>query len=429
MSYDVIIVGAGFAGATLAYNFAKDGKKVLVLEKRSHIGGNAYDYLDENGLDRHEYGPHIFHTNSKRVVDFLSNFTEWYPYEHRVLGNVNGFVVPIPFNLTSIEKSFDKEKAEHLIELLVKSYGMDKKVPILELKKNDDKDIKELADYIFEHVFKHYTMKQWGLTVEELDPAVTGRVPVLVSYDDRYFQDTYQIMPKEGYTHIFETMLTSELIDVVLNCDVHEKIKVDTDNKKIYFEDEEFIGKFVYTGAIDDLLNYELGALPYRSLEFDVQSKEGQYQLAATVNYPTPKEINGFTRISEYKLFMENPPVDKTTIAIEYPYAYDPHAEKGNIPYYPVFTEANQAKYNAYLERLKGIDNLYLSGRLAEYKYYNMDAIVDKALDLYEKIKQKTSCRSFSFGNIKGEGYPRHGWTLKPISSHYTNISLEPFEV
>lgn len=387
MKPDVIIVGAGFAGATLAYSFAKDNQKVLVLEKRSHVGGNAYDYIDENKVNRHEYGPHIFHTNSKRVVDFLSDFTEWYPYEHRVLGNVNGFVVPIPFNLTSIEKSFDTEKAEHLKKTLIEAYGMEKKVPILELRKNDNKDIKELADYIFEHVFKYYTMKQWGLTVEEIDPAVTGRVPVLVSYDDRYFQDKYQIMPKDGYTAIFNNMLKSENITVLLNTDVHDKLKVDTDAKKIYFEGEEFTGKVVYTGAVDDLLNYELGALPYRSLEFDVQTKDGQYQKAATVNYPTPAEVNAFTRISEYKLFMENKPEEKTTIAIEYPYAYDPHAEKGNIPYYPVFTEANQAKYNAYLERLKGIDNLYLSGRLAEYKYYNMDAIIEKALDLYENIK------------------------------------------
>jgi len=216
MEYDVIIVGAGFAGAVTARRFAEDGKKVLVLEKRRQIGGNAYDWLDENKVMRHEYGPHIFHTNSAEAVSFLSRFTEWYPYEHRVLGYVKGKLVPIPFNLTSIEMIFPEDKAERLKQKLVQAYGMEKKVPILELRKNTDPEILELADFIFENVFQYYTMKQWGLTVEEIDPAVTARVPVLVSYDDRYFQNTFQKMPREGYTAIFRKMLTPPNIAVRL---------------------------------------------------------------------------------------------------------------------------------------------------------------------------------------------------------------------
>ncbi|MCF0109213.1 MAG: UDP-galactopyranose mutase [Erysipelotrichaceae bacterium] len=388
MKPEVIVIGCGFAGATMAERFAANGKKVLVIEKRDHIGGNMYDYIDENGVNRHEYGPHIFHTNSARVVEYLSNFTEWYPYEHRVLGNVNGVICPIPFNLTSIEKSFEPEKAEHLKKVLIEAYGMDTKVPILKLRENEDAQIKELAEYIYEHVFKHYTMKQWGLSPEEIDPNVTGRVPVLVGYDDRYFQDKYQQMPKKGYTEIFRNMLKSDNIEVVLGKDAHEFIAVDTVNKKVLYQGEEFTGPVVFTGAVDDLLDYSLGDLPYRSLDFDVQSKEGQFQGAATVNYPTPKEVNGFTRITEYKLLMEEWPKDKTTIAIEYPMSHDRHAEKGNIPYYPIFTEANQAQYNAYLKQLEGIDNLYLAGRLAEYKYYNMDAIIEQALNLFDKINK-----------------------------------------
>lgn len=385
MSYDVIIVGAGFAGSVIAQKFTADGKKVLVIESRKHIGGNMYDYIDENGVNRHQYGPHIFHTNSKRVVDYLSNFTQWYPYVHRVLGNVNGHIVPIPFNLRSIEESFEAEKAERLKQVLINSYGMDKKVPILELKQNKDPNVVELANYIYEYVFKYYTMKQWGLTVEQIDPEVTNRVPVNVSYDDRYFADEYQIMPKEGYTKIFEKMLSG--VEVWLDTKANDVLRVDTENKKIYFKDEEFNGIVVYTGAVDELLDYRLGELPYRSLRFEIETHDGQYQQATTINYPTPHSQNAFTRITEYKLMMENFPQDKTTIAIEYPLAYDRKAYEGNIPYYPIFTLDNQAKYERYCDLLKGIDNLYLLGRLAEYKYYNMDAIIDKALDLYEKIR------------------------------------------
>lgn len=388
MKPDVIIVGAGFAGSVIAERYANDANKnVLIIEKRSHIGGNMFDYIDDNGVRYHEYGPHIFHTNSKDVVDYLSQFTDWYPYEHRVLGVIEGKKVPIPFNLTSIEKCFDEAKAERLKQVLIEAYGMDTKVPILRLKENENEEVKELADFIYENVFKYYTMKQWGLTPEEIDPGVTARVPVLVGRDDRYFQDKYQCMPKNGYTAIFENMLASEKIEIMLNADAHEHLRVDLENNKVFFDNEEFTGPVIFTGAVDDLLNYQFGDLSYRSLDFDKQSHKDTYQEAATVNYPTPAEINGFTRITEYKLLMDTYSSDKTTIAVEYPLAYNRYSDKGNIPYYPIFTEEDKKKYESYCDKIKDISNLHLLGRLADYKYYNMDQIVARALMVYNKIK------------------------------------------
>lgn len=388
MNYDVIIVGAGFAGSTAARKLAEKGKHVLLLEKRDHIGGNAYDYLDENHVMRHEYGPHIFHTSSEKAVEFLSEYTDWIDYEHRVLGYINNKLVPIPFNLTSIELCFEKEKADRLKKALIDAYGMEKKVPILELRKNSDPEVQELAEFIFENVFKYYTMKQWGYSAEELDPNVTARVPVLVSYDDRYFQDTFQKMPRLGYTKIFEGILDHPNIEVRLNVDACTLLKPVPEEGKIYFEGNEFDGIVIYTGILDSLFGYSLGELPYRSLDFDVQTKDSTYQPVATVNYPDSAEIHSFTRITEYKYFMPKEEVtgDKTTIAIEYPYLYDRNAEKGNIPYYPIFTDESKAKYDAYYALAKKIPNLYPLGRLAEYRYYNMDAIVEHAIEFVESL-------------------------------------------
>lgn len=384
----MIVVGAGFAGAVIAERFANSAdKNVLILEKRSHIGGNMYDFIDDNGVRYHEYGPHIFHTNSKEVVDYLSEFTEWYSYEHRVLGEVEGKKVPIPFNLTSIEKCFDEEKAGRLKQVLIDAYGMDAKVPILKLRENENAEVKELAEFIYENVFKYYTMKQWGLSPEEIDPGVTARVPVLVGRDDRYFQDTYQCMPKQGYTAIFERMLASDKIEVNLNTDAHDRLRIDLDTNKVYFDNEEFKGPLVFTGAVDDLLNYQFGDLSYRSLYFDCQTHEGTYQAVGTVNYPTAAEKHGYTRITEYKHLMETDTATKTTIAVEYPLAYDRHAEKGNIPYYPIFTAEDKKKYDEYCGKLKGLPNIHLLGRLADYKYYNMDQIIARALMVFEEIK------------------------------------------
>lgn len=373
---DVIIIGAGFAGATVANVLANKGKNVLIIDKRDHIGGNAYDYMEEDILI-HKYGPHIFHTNSKEVFDYLSNFTEWYKYEHKVLGHVDDKLVPIPFNFKSIEECLP-EKAEKLIELLKKDYGEGKKVPIMELLTNENRDIRYLANYIYEHVFKYYTMKQWDMKVEELDSAVSARVPVNTSYDDRYFNDTYQYMPKEGYTKLIGKMLDNEHIEVLLGTNVADILKLE--DGTIYYNGEVFEGDVYYTGALDELFDYKHGELPYRSLDLILERLNKTFQDAATENYPE-NDVK-FTRITEYKHFMENEPKGVTYIHTEYPFPYKRNGEVGNVPYYPIIKDENQTLYETYVKEASKYPKLHLIGRLAEYKYYNMDAIVLKALEM-----------------------------------------------
>ena len=373
---DVIIIGAGFAGATVANVLANKGKNVLIIDNRDHIGGNAYDYMEEDILI-HKYGPHIFHTNSKDVFDYLSNFTEWYKYEHKVLGHVDNKLVPIPFNFKSIEECLP-EKAEKLIDLLKKDYGEGKKVPIMELLSNENEDIRYLANYIYEHVFKYYTMKQWDMKVEELDSAVSARVPVNTSYDDRYFNDAYQYMPKEGYTKLIGKMLDNEHIEVLLGTNVTDILKLE--DGTIYYNGEVFEGDVYYTGALDELFEYKYGELPYRSLDLILERLNKTFQDAATENYPE-NDVK-FTRITEYKHFMEVEPKGVTYIHTEYPFPYRRNGEVGNVPYYPIIKDENQALYETYVKEASKYPKLHLIGRLAEYKYYNMDAIVLKALEM-----------------------------------------------
>ena len=384
--YDVIVVGTGFAGSTIAERMANDSnKKVLIIDKRDNIGGNMYDYFDENGILIHKYGPHLFHTNLDNVYEYLSKFTKWFKYEHRVLGSVKGNLVPIPFNLTSIDESFPKDKAKKLKDILLSKFEENKKIPILELKKIDDKDIQELAEFIYENVFLYYTMKQWGQTPDQIDPNVTNRVPVYLSTDDRYFQDKYQFMPEGGYTKLIEKMLDSKNIDVKLGVSASDLIEIKDDT--IYVDGKKYNGLLVYSGAIDELFNYKYGDLPYRSLKFEFEEINKEfYQPVGTVNYPTKEDK--FTRITEYK-HMTTPSCDskKTVILREYPCQYDRFSKDANIPYYPIANEDNQNLYDKYLNDAKKIPGLYLLGRLAQYKYYNMDLVINEALKLYESLK------------------------------------------
>ncbi len=386
--YDVIIVGAGYAGSVMAERYANDNKKVLVIDKRSHIGGNMYDYIDDNDVLVHQYGPHLFHCRDFHVLDYLRQFSDWYDYEHKVKGYVDGKIVPIPFNLTSIEMLFPEDKANALKSALIKEYGMEEKVPILMLRKSENAQIRELAEYIYEKVFKYYTMKQWDFTPEQIDPKVTERVPVFISYDDRYFQDEFQFLPTHGYTKIFEKMLDHPNITVILNTKAESVLNIDFENKVIKYQGQPFTGMFIYTGQLDELMNYRYGKIAYRSLYFDLQTHDGIYQETATVNYPTPKEEHAFTRITEFKHLMQEKPA-KTTIAVEYPFPYEETAEKGNIPYYPVFTDDNMAIYRRYVADVQDFDNFVLLGRLAEFRYYNMDSVVAAALAKYSELNQK----------------------------------------
>lgn len=378
--YDIIIIGTGYAGAVSARILAEKGKKILIIEERNHIGGNAFDETDEHGILIHTYGPHIFHTKDKEVYDFLGRFTEWIPYHHKVVGNVYGKYIPIPFNLNSIRMVYEKEKAEDIIEKLISEYGKETAIPILRLRENKDEAIRELADYVYENVFVKYTGKQWGLKPDEIDPAVTARVPVILTERDGYFTDEYQAMPKEGYTALFKKMLAHPDIDIRLNTSAKDILKLE--NGKILFECAEFEGKVIFTGMTDELFDRCFGSLPYRSLKFDFSyHNTDSYQPEAVVNYTVDED---FTRITEFKK-MTGQKVKGTTIMKEYSLKFVPDTEL--IPYYAILNDENKALYNKYAGLATEYKNLYLLGRLAEYQYYNMDAITKKALELCERIK------------------------------------------
>jgi UDP-galactopyranose mutase len=380
--FNYIVIGSGFAGSVIAERIANIlNEKVLIIEKRNHIGGNCYDYKDENGIIVHKYGPHLFHTDFKEVWEYLSNFTDWNIYQHRVLAFVDGKKIPIPFNFNSIEMLFPNTLANKLINKLLEKYQYGAKVPILELKNEKDKDLQFLANFVYEKIFKNYTAKQWGLSPEEIDPQVTARVPIYIGRDDRYFSDTYQGVPKEGYNKIFKNMLNNPNIKIMLNTDFKEIINIDYEAKKVFFFGQEFKGKLIFTGMIDELFYYKFGKLPYRSLVLKFETMEKEYfQETTTINYSNNYD---FTRITEFKHIH---PVEtkKTTILKEYPKQY----KEGDIPYYPVFSELIMDRYNKYSEYAEYFDKIKLVGRLAEYRYYDMDDIIKRALEIFEeKIK------------------------------------------
>ena len=364
---DAVIVGAGISGTVLARLLAEANYNILLIDKRTHIGGNCYDYINEIGVNIHKYGPHIFRTDDEEVWQFLSRFTEWHNYTHKVRAIVNDIEVPIPFNFTSIDLLFDKQKANTFKQKLISRYGENKKIPILKLKKSTDKDLHELASFIYEKVFYYYTLKQWGLKPEELDGEALARVPVYTSYLDGYFTEKYQAIPKNGYTKMFENILNHSKIKLQLNTDFK-------DLKNIKYK------YLFYSVPIDEYFNYKLGALPYRSLNFEFKTlPQRQFQSVAVVNY-TSKEP--FTRITEFKYFLtqEN---SKTTIVYEYPQAF----ELGkNERYYPIPKQENEQLYRKYSELAKKEKNIYFIGRLGEYKYYSMQSAVSAIFKLFKKI-------------------------------------------
>lgn len=365
MAVDWIVIGAGFTGATFAERMAAAGKRVRVVERRRHIGGNAYDEHNEHGILVHRYGPHIFHTNSDAVWTYLSRFTGWRPYEHRVLGLVEGKLVPIPFNLDSLATLFSPQVAAQIENALVAQYGFGKKIPILKLRESTHSVIRDFADYVYRNVFEGYTIKQWQLRPEELSPSVTARVPVSISRDDRYFQDAYQAMPLHGYTAMFRRMLDHPNIEVVLDCD-WKNVVPQKDGARILF-----------TGAIDEFLGYRFGPLPYRSLHFEEHTlKETHHQPVGTVNYPNNYD---YTRITEQKIITgQEAPV--TTLMTEYP---RPHEPGKTIAYYPIPRDDNRSLYARY-EAAAGAEypEVCFAGRLADYQYYNMDQACARALKL-----------------------------------------------
>jgi len=365
--YDVIVVGAGFAGSVVSCELAKKGKRILVLEKRKQIGGNMYEFIDTNGIPIHKYGPHIFHTNSKEVFEYLKQFTDFFKYEHKVKGRIDGKLVPIPFNFTSLEILFSEKESNKIKEKLLNKYVENTKISILDLINDDDELIKEFGNYVYEKVFVNYTAKQWGIPAENVDKSVINRVPVILGYDDRYFQDTYQYMPKYGFTSIFKNMLKSPNITVQLNQNAVNRITVDTTKNIVYFDNKEFKGIIVYTGAIDEILNYKYGELPYRSINLVFeQHKYKEYQPVAVVNYPNEEK---FTRITEFKHFypfdVNLQKKEDTTILKEYPLMYDKKSSKDLTPYYVITNECNLKCYNKYKEDVKDIKNLFFLRKIS----------------------------------------------------------------
>ena len=380
--YDMFVPGAGYAGAVCARRLAETvGFRVAVLERRDHIAGNAYDYYDESGILVHMFGPHIYHTYSERVHSFLSRFTEWTDYQHKVLANVHGTLMPVPFNHQSLKLAFGEERGEQLYRKLVETFGENKKVPIMELREKNDPDLQEVADYVYENVFLHYTMKQWGQTPDQIDPSVTGRVPVFVGDDDRYFpQAPYQGMPKEGYTELFANMLEHDLIDVFCEVDARDLLTID--EGRVLVNGEVYGGEVVYTGPLDELFNLDLGALPYRTLDMKFETLDvDQFQPVGTVNYTVSED---YTRITEFKNMTGQVVPGKTTIMKEYSHAYEPGS--GQTPYYAIIDPDNRKLYERYLERVSSVTNFHPVGRLAEYRYYDMDAVTNSALELSDEI-------------------------------------------
>lgn len=360
---DLILVGAGISNLTLGNLLSRSSNKVIIVEKKDKIGGNCFDYFDENSIDIHAYGTHIFHTDNAEVWRFLSQFTQWYPYQHEVKALVDGQLVPVPFNFNSIEQLFPKQMAERMIQALLSEFEFNKKVPILKLRESQNPDLQFLTEYVYEKIFLHYTEKQWDVRPEDLDPLVTGRVPVFVGRDNRYFQAKYQGIPLEGYTRMFEKMVDHPNIEVRLNTEFDKSMLDEYDH-------------CFFSGAIDEFFDYKFGQLPYRSLRFDFLTFNRSYfQSNSVINYPNNYD---FTRIGEYKYFLDTKS-DNTVVSYEYPEAF---VLGKNERYYPIINEGNKRLYERYLEETKNYEKVTFLGRLGDYKYYDMDQAVARALEL-----------------------------------------------
>jgi UDP-galactopyranose mutase len=359
--FDYLVVGCGFAGATIAERLAAEaGKKVLICDRRPHIGGNAYDHYDETGILVHKYGPHIFHTNSREVYEYLSQFTEWRPYQHRVLACVDGQLLPIPINLTTVNKLYGTNFTSFQLAEFFQSVAE----PKSQIRTSEDVIVNKVGRELYEKFFRNYTRKQWGLDPSELDAAVTARVPVRTNCDDRYFTDTYQVMPLHGYTRLFERMLSHPNIKVLLNADYHEV--------------QQMIPhlEVIFTGPVDEFFDYRFGRLPYRSLDFKFETLNTKLaQEVAVINYPNE---NAFTRVTEFKhLTGQSHP--KTTLVYEFP-------RGDGDPYYPIPRAENQQMYRKYQTLANQTSGVTFLGRLGTYKYYNMDQCVAQALAHYRKV-------------------------------------------
>lgn len=376
---DALVIGCGLSGTAIARCLAEKGKKVIVWDRRNHIGGNMYDYKDEYGILIHQYGPHTFHTKKKYLYDFMCRFSDWIHYELTCGAEIDGKCVPTPFNFSAIDTYYSKSNAESLKKDIQEEFGDREFATVTEVLEAKNEDIRQYAKFLYEKDYSLYTAKQWGVSAEEIDPSVLKRVPLCFSYEEGYFDDEFQVMPVETYTKLFNNMLNHSKIEVELEVEALDRITIK--NNEIYVDGKKTTIPIIYTGALDELFNQEYGILPYRSLRFEWKHEEiDSKQKYPVVAYP---QAEGFTRITEYKKLPVQE-VKGTTYAIEYPLPYK-SGEK-NEPYYPVLTEESQKIYAKYKEKADKISNLYCCGRLADFKYYNMDQALERALEVAEGI-------------------------------------------
>ncbi|MEY2547569.1 MAG: UDP-galactopyranose mutase [Verrucomicrobiota bacterium] len=377
--FDYLVVGAGFAGSVLAERLARgSGKRVLICDQRAHIGGNAYDEYDSAGVLVHRYGPHIFHTNSAEVFNYLSRFTDWRGYEHRVLASVEGQLLPMPINLDTINRLYGLNLDSAGVERYLASVAETRAT----VRTSEDVVLSRVGRDLYEKFFRNYTRKQWGLDPSELDAQVAARIPVRTNRDDRYFTDEYQAMPRRGFTRLFENLLDHPNISILLNTDYRE------------IADEIPYRKMIYTGPIDEFFDLRFGKLPYRSLQFRHETHDRErFQPAAVVNYPNEHD---YTRITEFK-YLTGQEHRQTSIVYEFPKA------EGD-PYYPIPQAANAAIYKQYRELAEATPGVRFVGRLATYRYYNMDQVIAQALTVYKKIAgEEAGIREMKNGHRNGE--------------------------
>lgn len=378
---DCLIVGCGLSGSVAARCLAEQGKQVEIWERRSHIGGNMYDHVDSHGFLVHKYGPHTFHTTKKELYKFICQYEDWQDYKLTCGAIWDGKYTPTPFNFTTIDTFYPKEKAEMLKRKLRRAFEDQETATVLEVLQHPNPDIRAYAEYLFQNDYAPYTAKQWGVSPEEIDPSVLSRVPLRFSYREGYFDDPYQVMPVHSYTDFFKNLLDHPNITIKLGTEALDHLKIKNDN--IYLDGDHFTEKVIYTGALDELFGCIYGRLPYRSLRFEWKySKISSLQPAPVVAYPQEQE---YTRITEYKKLpaQEGP---GTSYAVEYPLPYQ-EGEKME-PYYPVLTEKSKEQYQVYRMLAEKVRGLFCCGRLADFKYYNMDQALERVLFILEYLQQ-----------------------------------------
>ena len=376
MKNRALVIGCGIVGSVIARYLAEEkGMQVTIWERRDHIGGNIFDYIDEYGIRVHQYGPHIFHTKSREIFDYVCQFGEWEPFKLVCGAVMDGICTPTAFNFKTIDLFYSKEQAEQIKAHIKEKFGERDSATVVELLDCDDPIIQGYAQFLFDKDYSLYTAKQWGVSPKEIDKSVLKRVPIRFSYEEAYFADEYQVMPKNGYTSFVENILKHDKIEVVLNVEALEHISIVNGNA-LYVDGELVDYPVIYTGPLDELFEFNKGKLPYRSLRFEWKHEDKEsFQEMPVVAYPQAKD---FTRITEYKKLPEQE-CEGTTYAVEYPLPYSP--DKTDMePYYPVLTEESQMQYQQYRNQAEVIQNLYCCGRLADFKYYDMDKAIESAI-------------------------------------------------